>query len=481
MKKIRVRIAPSPTGNLHVGTARTALVNYLFAKNNGGDFVLRIEDTDLERSDPKFEVSIIEGLKWLGINWDEGPDNGGEFGKYRQSERTEIYTKYIQKLLDEDKAYYCFCDPKDLEAHREYMLSNGEAPIYSEECANVSKEKALEKIANGEKAVIRFRCPKEKVKFNDLIRGEVEFDGSLLGDFVIAKNVNTPLYNLAVVIDDSEMEISHVIRGEDHVSNTPRQILLLKALEADIPQYAHLPMILGPDKSKLSKRHGATSLIEYRDQGYIAEAMVNFMAFLGWNPGDEREIFSLEELVKEFSIERVHKGGAIFNIDKLNSINSIYIKNMDIDKLTELCIPFLVKAELIKEGEFNIEDLKKYVKAYQDRIKNLTEVPELLEIFFKEIPYEKDLLKWKESTNHDTKLSLDKSEKVLSNIDDFNLETITKALLDETEITGDRGALLWPLRAALSGKKASASPFELANALGKEESIRRINKAKDLL
>jgi len=481
MKKIRVRIAPSPTGNLHIGTARAALVNYLFAKKNGGEFVLRIEDTDLERSNPEFEINIIEGLKWLGLKWDEGPDNGGKFGPYRQTERTEIYAKYVQKLLDEDKAYYCFCKPEDLEARREYMLSNGQAPIYSEECTNIPKEESLKRVANGEKAVIRFKCPREKVVFTDLIRGEVEFDGNLLGDFVIAKGINTPLYNLAVVIDDLEMEISHVIRGEDHISNTPRQILLLKALGEEIPEYAHLPMILGPDKSKLSKRHGATSLIEYKNEGYLAEALLNFIIFLGWNPGDEREIFSLEELEKEFSLERVHKGGAIFNIDKLNSINSIYIKNMDLDKLTDLCIPFLIESGLIKEGEFDIENLRKYVKAYQDRIKNLTEISELLEIFFKEITYNKELLKWKDLTDGEIKSSLDKSERILHNIDDFNLENITKDLLNEAEITGDRGALLWPLRVALSGKKASAGPFDLAYALGKEESIKRINKAKELL
>lgn len=481
MKKIRVRIAPSPTGNLHIGTARTALINYLFAKKNDGDFVLRIEDTDKERSKPEFEKSIIDGLKWLGINWDEGPDNGGEVGPYRQSQRTEIYSRYIKKLLDEDKAYYCFCKPEDLEAHKEYMIANGQAPIYSEKCANIPKEEALERIARGEKAVIRFKCPKEKVVFNDLIREKIEFNGSLLGDFVIAKDINTPLYNLAVVIDDAEMKISHVIRGEDHISNTPRQIFLMKELGIDIPKYAHLPMILGPDRSKLSKRHGATSLMEYKKQGYLSKAMVNFIIFLGWNPGDEREIFSLKELEEEFSLEKINKAGAIFNIDKLNSINSIYIRNMDIEELTELCIPLLISAGLIEEDNFNIEDIRKYVKSYQDRIKNLTEVPELLDLFFREIPYNKELLEWKNMTNEEIKHSLDKSEELLSSINNFSLENITKVLLAEAEINEDRGVLLWPLRVALSGKKNSADPFNLIYSLGREESIKRIKKAKSLL
>jgi len=355
---VRTRIAPSPTGFLHIGLARTALFNYLFAKKYQGSFVLRIEDTDLERSSPEFEKDIIESLKWLGIEWSEGPDIDGQYGPYRQRERLNIYAKYLEKLLAENKAYYCFCSEEELEAQRQYQMSIGETPRYTGKCANLDKELVQKYLAEGKPSVIRFRVIPKKLHFDDLIRGRVEFDTELMGDIVIAKNLETPLYNFAVVIDDFEMRISHVIRGEDHISNTPKQILMQEALGLSRPIYGHLPLILGPDRTKLSKRHATVSVSEYRKEGYLAESLINFMAFLGWNPGDEREIYLMNSLVKEFSLDKVQKGGAIFNIKRLDYLNGFYIRQKSIERLLDLCLPFFKEKGLIGD-DYNQEEVKK--------------------------------------------------------------------------------------------------------------------------
>jgi glutamyl-tRNA synthetase len=346
---IRVRIAPSPTGPLHLGTARTALFNFLFARKYQGSFILRMEDTDPERSKPEFEKDIMDSLKWLGIEWDEGPDVGGDFGPYRQSQRKEIYKKYLEKLLAEEKAYYCFCTKEELEAERQYQLSIGQAPRYSGKCANLKREEVEKYQREGKPSVIRFKSPIKKIEFEDLIRGKIEFDSSLIGDFVIAKNLYSPLYNFACVIDDFEMKISHVIRGEDHLSNTPKQILIQQALEFPTPKYAHLPLILGPDRSKLSKRHGVVSISEYKKEGFLPEALVNFIAFLGWHPGTERYIYSMAALIKDFSLEKIQKGGAIFNLRRLEFLNGFYIRQKSVEKLTELCLPYLIESGLIEK------------------------------------------------------------------------------------------------------------------------------------
>lgn len=363
----RTRFAPSPTGFLHIGSARTALFNYLFAKKNQGSFILRIEDTDIERSKPEYEKDIMDSLNWLGVEWDEGPvadtsalvkasadkqnqkKHIGDYGPYRQSERTQICQKYLEKLLKEDKAYYCFCSEEELEAQKQYQMSIGEPPHYSGKCRQLPKNKIKKYLSEGKKHIVRFKVPAKKVKFIDLIRGELEFDAGLIGDFAIAKDSGIPLYNFIVVIDDFEMKISHVIRGEDHLPNVPKQILLQETLGLPTPKYAHLPLILGSDKSKLSKRHGAVAVSEYRKQGYLPETLVNFMAFLGWNPGEEREIYSLSSLIKEFSLERVQKGGAIFNIKRLDFLNGFYIRQRSKEKLTELCLPYLIEEGLIEK------------------------------------------------------------------------------------------------------------------------------------
>jgi len=465
LKEIRVRIAPSPTGFLHVGTARAALFNYLFAKNNGGKFILRIEDTDLERSDKKFEEDIIDGLKWLNILWDEGP--------FRQTERIPIYTKYLDKLLKENKAYYCFCSEEELEAVRQDQMSRGVAPIYNGKCRNLTETEVKKRLTEGQPAVIRFRTRGEKINFNDLVRGKIEFDTSLIGDFVIAKDLTTPLYNFAVVIDDFEMKISHIIRGEDHIPNTPKQILIQEALGFPKPQYAHLPLILGPDKSKLSKRHAAVSVANYREEGYLPEALINFMAFLGWNPGTDKEIYSLNALAQEFTLDKVQKAGAIFNIKRLDYLNGFYIRQKPVDELTELCQPYLPKAEK--------EFLKKIVGLHQERLKKLSEITEFTDFFFQDkLNYEKELLRWKEADDQKMIESLDQLENLLAEISEKNWtkENLEKALMAEAEKTGDRGLILWPLRVALTGKKASAGPIEIAEILGKEKTIARIQNAK---
>jgi len=514
--EVRVRFAPSPTGFLHIGSARTALFNFLFARKYNGIFILRIEDTDKERVKPEYEQEIMESLRWIGIEWDEGPDVGGKYGPYRQSERGEIYKKYLEKLLEEGKAYYCFCSPEELESEREYFLSIGQAPRYSGKCRNLPKEVVEKYIKEGKPYVIRFKTPPKKVEFEDLIRGKIRFDMSLSGDFVIARNFYSPLYNFACVVDDFEMKISHVIRAEDHLSNTPKQILIQEALGFPRPFYAHLPLILGPDKSKLSKRHGATSISEYRKQGYLPEALINFMALLGWNPGNNREFYSLNSLIKEFSLERVQKSGAVFNIKKLDFLNGFYIRQKTAEKLTELCIPYLVEAGLIEiefreiqyppaygakelslvykivetKEEIDFDTLKKIISIYQERLKKLSEIAELTDFFFKkELKYEKNLLKWKDMTEEEILNSLQRLENLLSKISDWTKENLEKILMEEARKfsesinreAGDRGYLLWPLRAALTGKEASAGPFEIAEILGKEKTLLRIRRAKEIL
>ncbi len=481
--EVRVRIAPSPTGFLHIGLARTALFNYLFAKQNEGNFILRIEDTDEERSDSSFEKDIMDNLKWLGLEWTEGPDIGGEFGPYRQSERVKIYRKYLEKLVSDSQAYYCFCSEDELEAQRQYQMSIGEAPRYLGKCAGLDKATVKKHLAEGKSSVIRFKVPAKKVVFNDLIRGKLEFDAGLIGDMIIAKDLDSPLYNFAVVVDDYEMKISHVIRGEEHISNTPKQIVLQEALGFEYPIYSHLPLILGTDRTKLSKRHGAATVKDYRKDGYLPESLINFMAFLGWNPGDEREIYSLPSLAKEFTLDKVQKGGAIFNIKRLEFINGFYLRKKSIDRLTDLCLPYLEEAGFNVE-KYDKEQIKKIVAIYQERLKKLSEIVELTDFFFKEkLEYDKELLKWKDMEEKDVKNALDKLEKILFKIEegDWNKENLENTIMPEAEKTGDRGRFLWPMRAALTGKEASAGPFEVAEALGKKRTIQRIKEAEEKL
>ncbi|MEK7636316.1 MAG: glutamate--tRNA ligase [Patescibacteria group bacterium] len=473
---IRTRIAPSPTGLFHIGTARTALFNYLFAKRYGGKFILRIEDTDHERSKPEFENDIFEGLKWLGIAPDEDPLGGGLFGPYRQSERTEKYQIYLEKLLSEGNAFYCFHSEKELAVEQDRWTAERKQAFHECEYRNTPLKEG-EQIKKEKKSfVIRFKTPAGvTVMFRDLIRGEVSFETSFVGDFSIAKDITVPLYNFAVVVDDELMKISHVIRGEDHISNTPKQLLLIEALGFSRPQYAHLPLILGADRSKLSKRHGAISLNEFREQGYLREAMINFMAFLGWNPGGERELFSLAELENEFSFEKVQKAGAVFNQEKLDWFNAHYIKQKTIDELTQLCAPYFNPESRIQNPEF----LKKIVALEQPRLKKLSDIKESTQFFFKEAGYDATLLAWKDSAEEKTIRALECAKTLLERIADpfekIKLQDVFFAEIDKS--FQGKGELLWPLRVALSGKKTSPSPFEIIEILGREESLRRVNGA----
>lgn len=463
---VRCRIAPSPTGNLHLGTARTALFNWLFARSKGGKFILRIEDTDLERSDKKFEKDIIDNLNWLGLQWDEGPDVGGKYGPYRQTERLDTYEKYLNQLIKEKKAYYCFCTKEELEAERQAQLTQGLPPKYSGRCRNTPKKESP--------SVIRFLMPDTEVVFNDLIRGEVKFNSSLFGDIVIAKNTRTPLYNFAVVIDDETMNISHVIRGEDHIPNTPKQILMQKALGFSQPQYAHLPLILDPDRRKMSKRYSATTVQEYRDGGYLPEAMNNFLSLLGWHPEKDREFLTVGELIKEFSLERIQKGGAVFNQEKLDWLNSQHIKNLPDELLIERLGSFVKNSDWLNNKDF----IKKILSLEKERIKKLSDFESSSEFFFSLPKYQKDLLLWKNSNPEEIKNNLELLKKEISeNIkeDDFTIKKIEAAI--SAVIGENKGPWLWPLRVALSGQKASPGPFEIMEVLGKEESLKRINQA----
>ncbi len=479
IKNPRVRIAPSPTGFLHIGTARTALFNYLFAKKYNGKFILRVEDTDLERSDKQYEKDIFNGLDWLDIVPDESPVVGGPYAPYRQSERIANYKPYLEKLLNERKAFYCFHSEQELEDEKKKQIATKDVVRhFCSDWRDFSQEEAEKKRKTTKTSIIRFKIPtnpsNHQIAFNDVIRDQVHFFTSLLGDFSIAKSLETPLYNFAVVIDDHEMAITHVIRGEDHISNTPKQILLQQALGFPQPHYAHLPLILGPDRSKLSKRHGATSVNEYKEQGYLPEALVNFMTLLGWNPGTDQEIFSKEELEKIFSIEQVQKSGAVFDTQKLDWMNGEYIRAMKPEELLERVKNFLPKESL----QYPEAYMRKVIELEQPRLKKLSEIRERVGFFFKEPEYDKELLRWKNMPDEDIKNSLLKAKKVLVNIK----EPIDKKALENAFFSeigdSDKGILLWPLRVALSGKKASPGPFEILEILGIPESTKRLKQAE---
>jgi len=461
-----------------MGNVRTALFNYLFAKKQKGDFILRIEDTDKTRSSKEWEQEIFESSHWLGFTFEEGPEEGGPYAPYRQSERTDLYKKYLDRLLEQGSAYFCFCTAEELEAQHSHQASLGEAPHYIGTCKNLTKEQTQKQIAESMPSVIRFAVEPKIVAFEDLVRGEIKFDAKLLGDIVIAKDRETPLYNFTVVVDDFEMQITHVIRGEDHIANTPKQILIQEALDLPGVQYAHVPLLLGEDRSKLSKRHGDMSVRKFREEGYLPEAILNFLALLGWNPGDEREIFTIEELIREFSLERVQKGAAVFNMQRLDWINGHYIRNKSIEELTQLCLPYLPRA---KEMNTDSKTLQAVVAMHQERLKKLADITEFTEFFFREeLDYPAELLQWKDATNEQTKQMLERLEGLIVGMkeSEWGREELEKILMPEAEKETNRGYMLWPLRVALSGKKASAGPFEIAAVLGKQKTLQRIADAK---
>jgi len=341
-EKVRVRFAPAPTGYLHLGSARAALFNFLFAKGRKGVFILRIEDTDKERSREEYEEDILEGLRWLNLSWDEGPDKGGEFGPYRQSEREDIYKRYAKILLDKEIAYPCYCTEEELRERRREDLKQKKAPKYDGRCRGLSKEERENFEKRGRKPTLRFKVSSQILEVLDLIRSKVVFDTSLIGDFIITRQDGTSSFIFANVLDDALMKVTHVIRGDDHLSNTPRQVLLYQALGLPLPEFAHIPMILAPDRSKLSKRHGAVSVGEYKKKGYLPEALVNYLALLGWSPErSTQEFFSLKELTEQFSLRRVSKSGAIFDFKKLDWMNGCYLRKSSLDRITKLSWPYL--------------------------------------------------------------------------------------------------------------------------------------------
>jgi glutamyl-tRNA synthetase/nondiscriminating glutamyl-tRNA synthetase len=343
--KVRVRFAPSPTGQVHVGNARTALFNWLFARQQGGAFVLRIEDTDLERSEARYETQLIEDIKWLGLDWDEGPDIGGPYPPYRQSDKWQVYRDHAERLVSEGKAYRCFCKAEDLDRQREQALAEHLQPNYPGTCRNLAPEEAERRRAAGEPCAIRLKIPEKPIRFHDIVRGWVEFSNEVVSDLIIVRTSGVPVYNYVVVVDDAEMMITHVIRGDDHLSNTPKQVALYEALDWPVPEFAHLSTILGPDKERLSKRHGATSLANFREMGVLPEALMNYMALLGWAPtGGEREIFSPTELVQEFDLARVTPSPAVFDFEKLYWINRHYIKEAEPARIATLAEPFYQRA-----------------------------------------------------------------------------------------------------------------------------------------
>lgn len=343
--KPRVRFAPSPTGQLHIGNVRTALYNWLFARKTGGTFVLRIEDTDVERSEKRFETQLVEDMKWLGLDWDEGPDVGGPYPPYRQSDKMGVYRSYAERLIREQKAYYCFCTAEELERERQQAMAEGRQPIYSGKCRQLDPAEAERRRATGEAAAIRLKIPEHPIRFHDIVRGDVEFSNEVVSDPIIVRSSGMPVYNYVVVIDDADMKITHVIRGDDHISNTPKQVALYEALGLPVPEFAHLSTILGPDRERLSKRHGATSVANFREMGVLPEALMNYLALLGWAPsGGDREIFPKDELIKEFSLERVTPAPAIFDNDKLNWLNRHYLKQSPPERIHALAAGFLERA-----------------------------------------------------------------------------------------------------------------------------------------
>lgn len=500
--KIRVRIAPSPTGFVHVGNLRTVLYNYLFARHYEATFIVRIEDTDQNRFTEGATEDFLRTLEWAGLDYDEGPvlknnkiKEVGEFGPYFQSQRLDIYQNQIKHLLDKHKAYYCFCTKKRIDELRDQQRKDKLPPKYDGCCRKLNKEEIQKRLDSGENYVIRFKMPESKdVIFEDEIRGSIVVNTKDLDDYVLIKSDGFPTYHFANVIDDHLMKITHVLRGEEWIASTPKHILLYEAFSWHPPVFAHLPQILNEQGKKMSKRHDKdVSVKDFIDKGYLKEALLNFISLLGWNSGTEQDIFSMEELKKQFTLDRVHKSGAIFDLEKLDWINGMYLRELSLDKFTEACLPFLEQAKLVKpEGQdfliietnekIKKSQLKKYLELAQSRIKKLTEVGELTEIYFKPLKYKPEVLVWRKSDAETTKKVLKKLLTLFKSFkkEDFNLTKIEaelKAFIENENL--DNGSVLWPLRTALSGKEKSPGPFELASVLGKEKIIERLKIAID--
>lgn len=476
MGEIRVRFAPSPTGTLHIGGARTALFNWLFARRQQGKFILRLEDTDLERSTENSAVGIVDSLKWLGLDWDEGPDTGGPFGPYRQSERLPVYKQYLQQLLDSGQAYYCFCSAEELSLQREKAQERKENYAYEGTCRDLPAEEIEARLSQGMKPVIRFCAPAEgNTVVQDLVRGEVVFANELLDDFIIAKSDGWPTYNFAVVADDYTMQISHVIRAEEHLPNTPKQLSLYRALGVNPPQFAHVSMILAPDRSKLSKRHGATSVQEFRDQGYLPEALINYLALLGWSPGDDLDLMSVSEMIERFSLDHVSKSAAIYDIEKLTWMNGHYLAKTDTGAILHMLEPALQAAGWPSAGDPVY--LSGIIELVRSRVKTVPEIVPAIEYFFCDpVNYdEKGIEKYFRKDG-----AIDKLQMVISLLETspFQPEPIETAIRLKAEEKGLKAAdLIHPTRLALTGRTNTPGLFEVMALLGADLCRKRLNQA----
>ena len=469
----RVRFAPSPTGDLHVGNARTALFNWLFAKRYGGDFILRIEDTDQERTSSVFEKNLLEDLKWLSLGWNEGPEKGGEFGPYHQIERLHIYKKYLKELIKDDRVYPCYCTEEELEEQRISLLAMKRMPRYMGKCRYLAENERKKHEERGRKPAFRFKVDAGPIEFIDLIRGSMKFDGEAIGDFIIVRSNGIPSYNFAVVVDDHLMGISHVIRGEDHLSNTATQKLLYRALGFASPVFAHHSLILGKDRAKLSKRHGSVSVREFRNKGILPEALLNYLSLLGSSLGEGKEVADIDEIINVFSLDRAGKSGAIFDESKLRWLNAIYIRNYDVNKLTELLIPFIEEAGY-DPGLLDRGWLYQVVEALRDNLVTLADIGEYLDIFVDEkyhISEEATVI-----LRGDTATTVLKVLHEVLNQNSISHEHFYSHLIDIVRRkTGLKAKdIFMPIRAALTGRTSGPELEKIFSILRKESILRRV-------
>ncbi|MGE5391102.1 MAG: glutamate--tRNA ligase [Deltaproteobacteria bacterium] len=480
MDRVKVRFAPSPTGPLHIGGARSALFNYLFTAHQCGDFVLRIEDTDLDRSRREYEDEIITSLKWLGIEWNEGMETGGANGPYRQTERLDLYRQYTEQLVNNGQAYHCFCSEEELQSERQEMMGRGEMPRYSGRCRNLTSEEVESKLAEGIKPTVRFRVPAHTVyEVDDLVRGKVHFDSENEGDYIIVKSDGIPTYNFAVVIDDVLMGITHVVRAEEHLSNTPRQLMIYDALNFPRPFFAHISLILGSDRQKMSKRHGATSLIQYREMGYLPQALFNFLALMGWSPEGEEEIMDREQLIKAFTLERVAKNPAVFDLDKLNWINAQYIKKTPLPELVIMMRPFLQESAWA-EAVAALDDhhFAMLAEALRDRITCLADAPGQAEVFFAEPVYGDEAREVLQGENTVAVLNAFR-ERLPEFNDTAEVKQYIKALTKELKLKPKD--VFMPLRCALTGQTHGPDLPYLVMIWGRNHTLTRLDTALSVI
>jgi glutamyl-tRNA synthetase len=494
-KEVRTRIAPSPTGFLHIGTLRTVLFNYLLARKNNGKFILRIEDTDKAREIPGALENILQSLDDFklsadeGMYWDNGVKEKGELGPYRQSERKKVYHKYAQELIEKKVAYHCFCSSERLKKLREEQQGKKLPPKYDKLCLNLGPDAVETKLKNHEAHVIRMNVqPGEKIIFEDLLHGKIEISSDDVDDQVLLKSDGFPTYHLAVVVDDHLMGISHVLRGEEWISSTPKHVLLYRAFGWEVPKLIHLPLLLSKSRKKLSKREGDVAVKDFLIQGYLPQAIINFVAFLGWNPKTKEEIFNIRDLEEQFAIEKLNKAGSVFDIEKLDWFNAHYIREMDVGELTNRVAPYLEQAKINTE-KFSPEFLHKILTLERERLKKLFEIGERVKYFFDEPEYESSLLIWKKTSKETILKNLQLTQTFLQAIPENKfkknyLEEKIKQLLADKNLT--TGEVLWPLRASLTGLEASPGPFEIMDAFGvlpngKQIILRRVNRAIEKL